>query len=161
MSQQGKAYTESQVLQHAAKITELMQNEGITLTAAIAKLGLNKQSVISNWPKMYPSFATAIERARDLRQGFLEEKLIDIITGKTKGSAGAAIFALTNCNRASGDWKNSNYSETKHIVEEKLDLSKYSEAELLQLQKLIDKETGVIEIELGQIADERAIEHRN
>ena len=155
--------SEAQALQHVADITRLMQDEGITMTAAIAELGLTKMSVMTNWPRMYPSVAVALERARDLRQGTLERWLYDIIkgTGKGKGSAGAAIFALTNCNRASGDWKNSNYSETRHIVEEKVDLSKYSEEELLQLQKLIDKETGVIEVELDATPHERAIVRRD
>lgn len=153
--------TEAQALQHVADITRLMQDEGITMTAAVAELGLTKMSVMTNWPRMYPSVATALERARDLRQAFLERKLLDIISGKVKGSAGGAIFALINCNRASGDWRNSNYTETRHVVENQIDLSKYSEEELVQLQKLIDKETGIIEVELGKIADERTTVNRD
>ena len=102
--------SEAQALQHVADITRLMQDDGITMTAAIAELGLTKMSVMTNWPRMYPSVAVALERARDLRQGTLERALMKFVNGEAKGSPAAAIFALVNCNRASGDWKQGNFS---------------------------------------------------
>ncbi len=86
-----------------------MGEEGYTLTAACARLGIHRASFVDRLSERYPAFKELVERAQALRQAYLEEQLLRYVRAEVRGSPAAAIFALVNCNKKVGDWRHSGF----------------------------------------------------
>lgn len=77
----------------------LLMEEGLSLAAAAAELGVHRQRVYE-WEERHPEFADTIRLARGKRQAFLERRLISAKEGPVVTST---IFALKNA--AGEDWR--------------------------------------------------------
>lgn len=151
MSQQGKAYTEAEWLARAVDIDRIMSDEGLSLTAACARLGINKMSVY-NAREKFEAFNASVELSLGKRQEFLELQLMEYVKGNRRGSPAAAIFALKNA--APKDWRETYQLESKTTVENNYDLTKLTDEELIQLQNLLDSERGTKQIEYQELTDD-------
>lgn len=135
---------ESEALEKAQQVYDLMAETGLSFTAACAELGFYKMQ-FHRWREKYPSVEEIITRALDKRQAVWERKLIDLANGDLKGNPAAVLFGLKNTNHS--EWHDSLRVEATTKTENNFALEKLTDDELLQLQNLLDKQLGVQQIE--------------
>jgi len=84
--------------EYGDEIIALMER-GFSLTASAAKVGFTKQTIY-NWMETHVEFFDAMQKAKELRQYFLENKLLETRNG---AEVNAAKWALA-CS-APDDWR--------------------------------------------------------
>jgi len=85
----GRGQPSGYKVEYGEEIIGLMER-GFSLTAAAAKVGFSKQTIY-NWMEAHTDFFDAMQRAKGLRQFFLEDKLLSTKNG---AEVNAAKWAL-------------------------------------------------------------------
>jgi len=117
--------------EYGDEIISLMER-GFSLTASAAKVGFTKHTIYY-WMEHYPQFSDAMQKAKGLRQFFLENKLLETKNG---AEVNAAKWALACA--CPDDWRERKEVEV-HVTG---GMAERLEAAKAALQQLSEDESG-------------------